>query len=430
MADKVLTTASGRQVKTGTVGVPGYLSSALLPSGEGTAEGDVFNQFRGYVGPQGGGFGGYDSAPLTDIKQKYGKDMTFKQFDNAAVDNARKAGIMSVKNTPAFKAQYGADLSRLAADDPDASNTKRKLAMGEPVSQAELFHYGNSRGIELEKYGTVSGEQMRADRTQRARDAGRVIDEQGRVWEDAIGSKLLGNVSDEGFDPQAAWVNPSDPNAPPGTDAPREPSLDDIFGRNASPTDNRPVMKASDTFESLQAQARQRMATPQMTSPTAKLPDTGTVPQNPFDQFNATGAPAPQTAGAPVAPTFAPDTLPPPDEAIRYTGPLSGGPVEMPPDEAVRGGRILNEPVSLMGSPSAGGMGASSSAGGNVAGGASFGARGAMPGGLRKLGRTRNPLMPDSRQNSGLFPGPGLKKIKPQQAPSPTGGPVPNVAAY
>jgi hypothetical protein len=36
--------------------------------------------------------------------------------------------------------------------------------------------------------------------------------------------------------------------------------------------------------------------------------------------------------------------------------------------------------------------------------------------------------MPDSRQNSGLFPGPGLKKIKPQQ--SPTGGPVSNVAAY
>jgi hypothetical protein len=365
MADKVLTTASGRQVKADTVGVPGYLSSALLPSGEGTAEGDVFNQFRGYKGPQGGEFGGGPSADPQAAR---------RAWESVSGVSGDKLG-----DTSGWDAAKWDDARRTFGG---IANRDKDTTLGALTSDNQFVKDTANR------YATENG------------------------WLEGIGP---------------ARPVPSVPTGAAGPDTPAELSLEqlDIYGRNDTPTSTRPVMKASDTFESLQAQARQRMATPQMTSPTAKLPDTGTVPQNPFDQFNATGAPAPQTAGAPVPTTFAADT-PPPDEGVSV---LPGGVQNVPnqpgEEEAILSPRILETPVSAMSSPASGGMGAASSAGGNVAGGASFGG---APGGMRKIGAKKNPLMPESRQDSGLFRG-GLKKIKPQQ-PSPTGGPVPNVAAY
>jgi hypothetical protein len=380
---QVLTTASGKQVSTGTVGVPGYLSSALLPSKEGTVDGDVFNQFRGYVGPQGGTFGGGASADPQAAR---------RAWESVSGVSGDKLGDTS-----------GWD----AAKWDDARRTFGGIANRDKDTTLNALKSDNQFVKDTaNRYATENG------------------------WLEGVGPARPVPVVPSG---------PVPPNNSSEDDlASAVPS--DIYGRTDSPLSTRPVMKASDTFESLQAQARQRMATPQMTSPTAKLPSTGTVPQNPFDQFNAAGAPAPQTAGAPVPTTFAADTMPPPEAAVPYNGvqttpsdteqavPLPGGVQSTPTgdEEAILSPRILESPVSMMSSPASGGMGAAASAGGTVAGGASFGG---APGGLRKIGGKRNPLMPESRQDSGLFRG-GLRKLKSQQAPSPTGGPVSNISAY
>lgn len=72
MAQDYMTLANGRQVKTDQAppGLVGYASEKLNADKLGTASGDVFNAFRGYVGPQGGGFGGYDPTRDNAIAQK------------------------------------------------------------------------------------------------------------------------------------------------------------------------------------------------------------------------------------------------------------------------------------------------------------------------------------------------------------------------
>lgn len=368
MADKVLTTASGKQVPLSTVGVPGYQSSALLPSGQGTVDGDKFNQFRGYTGPQGGGFGGFEGTAAPSVMDRVNDPM--------------------------------GDLT--SADDPALS-----------------------------------------DKVRRGQIAQGILKEDG-----SLGQKILDDPAYQAEQARQA-----------GTAGAPDDSALDLYGRNDAATSNRPVLKASDTFDTLRQQAR-RMATPQLLPQSATVPNTGTQPANPFDQFNAAQAPASQSqAMTPAVGTgfmenntldFAPPADAGPIEQAEGVKILPGGvrpagPVELP-TEGVKllpggvktvpsgpidlGGDDEYRPLSKMTPPAAGGIGGVSSAPGRVASGSSFGG---APGGLRKIGaKQRNPMMPDSRQNSGLFS--GLRKIGQQKKPvqSPTGGSpmAPNLSAY
>jgi hypothetical protein len=68
-------------------GRAGYQSAALRPDGLSTEQGDAANPFRGYVGPDGGTFGGYDS--IVDERYRNADNpngMTQAQYDTRVAD--------------------------------------------------------------------------------------------------------------------------------------------------------------------------------------------------------------------------------------------------------------------------------------------------------------------------------------------------------
>lgn len=71
--------ATGRPTasRTAPVGVPGYQSASIDPTTGRTPEGDAANAFRGFVGAQGGGFGGFVPEPIDP--NKLGGTRTAKQ---------------------------------------------------------------------------------------------------------------------------------------------------------------------------------------------------------------------------------------------------------------------------------------------------------------------------------------------------------------
>lgn len=126
-----------------------------------TPQGDAANSFRGYQTDQGGGFGGYDSA----IDPNTG--MTFKQYDDAAITNARKMFDSMPGQVPSLSRER---FDAMSQADNGAEKVKAKLARGEAVTPEELAFYGMARGTELQGGGEFSrlGEWLTpADRAQK-----------------------------------------------------------------------------------------------------------------------------------------------------------------------------------------------------------------------------------------------------------------------
>lgn len=111
-------------------GTPYYTSSPLVNGGLNTPEGDVFNQFRGYVGPEGGTFGGYDTVdPATGSSPR-------QQFD--AMDKA-VAGIGPIDWTQVDRAALDQQRRVPTADDLNAQQGWRQtLAAGGTLDPTQL----------------------------------------------------------------------------------------------------------------------------------------------------------------------------------------------------------------------------------------------------------------------------------------------------
>jgi len=364
-APQVLTTASGEQVPIGTPGVAGYASDQLLPSGQGTASGDVFNQFKDYTGPQGGTFGGGPSADAEAARKAW------ESVSGVSGDKLGDTSGWDAGKWDATRRTFG------GIGNNDKQTTLDALTSDNPYIKETAQRYAQNNG-----------------------------------WgEPAI--------------PTPGKVIP----APGGVDlsatAPEAPL--DLYGRQDAATSNRPVMKASDTFASLQEQARQRMATPQLTTPSATVP-TAPVPTDPFSQFGALPQ-APQGTGAPMAPTFGAD-VPGNESAVLGSRIISDpvAPTDINPEVAIPYGRPPMDNNPNLGNTSgvpnlAAGFAQHGGFGSQMQSPSAGGAFGGVSG-LRKIGQQQNRGTPDSPQNSGLFPGGGLRKITPKPTQSPTGSPM------
>jgi len=120
-------------------GQPGYLSSALNADGTRTAQGDAANPFRGYVGPDGGTFGGYDSVvdPTTGLTQKqYDERVAQGRASAAPVDWSRTSALgrtnvggmgLSREATNARLAQIGDIERRMVAGETNFTDDERAL---------------------------------------------------------------------------------------------------------------------------------------------------------------------------------------------------------------------------------------------------------------------------------------------------------------
>ena len=139
---------------------------ATVAGGTMTPEGDAANQFRGYQTDQGGGFGGYDTAPLANDPQ----GRTFKTYDQDFVKNAN-----ALKQVPPLSQ---AEFQAMRATDDGANLVKDKIARGEPVTDKELAYVRQARGMELQQdtasptfgtFGTKAGGTTAADPAEQER---------------------------------------------------------------------------------------------------------------------------------------------------------------------------------------------------------------------------------------------------------------------
>ncbi len=132
-------TPTGQRVQNGAIpkaGTPYYESAALIPNAAGgaqTAQGDAANPFRGYVSPEGGGFGGYDSIadPTTGLTVKqYGEKVATAKQGMAPIDWSKVTSRSNIGGR-------GLTLDQNSTMLKDIEGLERRLAMGEALTDDE-----------------------------------------------------------------------------------------------------------------------------------------------------------------------------------------------------------------------------------------------------------------------------------------------------
>lgn len=291
-------------------GIPYFLSAGIDPATGATPEGDVFNQFRGYVGPQGGGFG---SGP--------GSRTAFESLSGVSADKLGDTSGWTPDQWNAVTRQFGGIANR------DPASIDAALASDNPFIQRTAAAYKSGRGGE----GLTDAEFARF--------------QQGGL--DALNA------------PPAAAAPAS---APPPASADAPPVDADPFGRFDTPASPRHGV----ITPAYEAQLRARAM------PTAAIPADQPDPFAPFTpQLAAPGSVTPFSAPT-SRPTFntgvAPANTPP---AVDPAPPLNDGVAAAPPGSVITesaqnmvGGVPVAQSAGFAGAPSWGGSAPFSGGGG------------------------------------------------------------------